>query len=177
MPLSCDCYGGCWGDHSAGWPLIENRSMDPEELREIVRSVIPYGSYVMMPEGMRVERPEYVQLVHDRLSAEYFNEFLDFSIEQVTDNEVLECLDPLVGLTIEGVSTDLHARVCEVFPDPDERVSFIYLHMSDGSVLTFSCLGPAVFSYPSDPATALEDFAEIMRMELEDDGPEIGPTN
>ena len=42
MPLSCDCYGGCWSVHSRDWPSIpctEARSL-------YCRDKLPYGTYV-----------------------------------------------------------------------------------------------------------------------------------
>lgn len=56
MPLSCDCYGGCWGDHSMEWPsfviptsLIEKYEGHPfKAVNEIVEAAgLPYGSYVI----------------------------------------------------------------------------------------------------------------------------------
>lgn len=42
MPLACDCYGGCWGDHSEGWPEVP--FTDAAWKRAVEQ--LPYGSYV-----------------------------------------------------------------------------------------------------------------------------------
>lgn len=46
MPLTCDCYGGCWGDHAKerGWKSV------PYTLDRwtFVINKFPYGSYVVM---------------------------------------------------------------------------------------------------------------------------------
>jgi hypothetical protein len=72
MPLSCDCYGGCWGVHSKNWPHIK---VTPEDLTPFKDShhpvmsflhavtkghtLIPYGSYVISDKEIRVETEEY----------------------------------------------------------------------------------------------------------------------
>ncbi len=55
MPLSCDCYPGCWGDHSKDWPLIPFADHDKADVRAAVKGAVPYGSYVEVKEGIRVE--------------------------------------------------------------------------------------------------------------------------
>ena len=56
MPLSCDCYPGCWREHSEDWMLIEfTAGVDKSVTRKAVRLVVPYGSYVEVEEGIRVE--------------------------------------------------------------------------------------------------------------------------
>ncbi len=44
MPLSCDCYGGCWGDHSKNWP---DMAYTEERAQYLVANNKLYGSYVM----------------------------------------------------------------------------------------------------------------------------------
>jgi hypothetical protein len=66
MSLSCDCYPGCWGDHSKDWTLVEFKGgADKSMTRAAIRLVVPYGSYVEMPDGIRVE-PGY----QDRVKCE-----------------------------------------------------------------------------------------------------------
>ncbi len=55
--LSCDCYPGCWGDHSKEWPTID----DPSEavgvflnMASNVRKYIQYGDYVRVDGKLRV---------------------------------------------------------------------------------------------------------------------------
>jgi hypothetical protein len=70
MPLgNCDCYGGCWGDHSENWPslkipqdkLDEGAKLNPRYpssaigLRICDVAGIPYGSFVIMEDAIRVE--------------------------------------------------------------------------------------------------------------------------
>lgn len=56
MPLGCDCYPGCWGAHSVDWPLIVG---EWTKLRPYIHKVVPYGSWVQVPEGVRIELPYY----------------------------------------------------------------------------------------------------------------------
>ena len=59
--LGCDCYGGCWGDHSKDWPKLIFETIG--ETREAYRRChqtetmgqhlprerrVPYGSYIIM---------------------------------------------------------------------------------------------------------------------------------
>lgn len=44
MPLSCDCYGGCWGDHSKNWPDI---AYTEERLAYLNSQSKLHGSYVV----------------------------------------------------------------------------------------------------------------------------------
>ena len=67
MPLSCDCYPGCWGAHSKDWPLVINPYLTKADVRKIVMSVVPYGCYVTVEEGTKVENSHYLQLVHTRI--------------------------------------------------------------------------------------------------------------
>lgn len=66
MPLSCDCYGGCWGDHSAKWPKV----VVPKEIEVIVHQAcwsvlnIPYGCYVLDEGEVRTETEEQARLVN-----------------------------------------------------------------------------------------------------------------
>src|SRR4051812_4169771 len=52
MPLSCDCYSGCWGDHSKGCPSI---GYTPERA-EYCAKKLTHGSYVIIHRGCG-ERP------------------------------------------------------------------------------------------------------------------------
>jgi hypothetical protein len=64
MPLTCRLLRfGCWGDHSANWPVIKLK--DPEAIRKLSGScsrkageVLPYGTYVLMDDRLRVETSE-----------------------------------------------------------------------------------------------------------------------
>jgi hypothetical protein len=64
VPLSCDCYPGCWGDHSKDWPLVTLNPFTAEaasQLRGDVRHFVPYGSYVEVKEGIRVEPAHFAE--------------------------------------------------------------------------------------------------------------------
>lgn len=64
MPLSCDCYGGCWGDHSKDWPsVVIPPGMETAAAMQLTHSIVPYGSYVLMGTTVRTETGEY----HERL--------------------------------------------------------------------------------------------------------------
>lgn len=78
MPLDCDCYGGCWGDHSEIWPRLKwpagivIKCREGESVRQrlmrAVREVVPYGSYVNggrtgQDDMIRLEKEEYVDAV------------------------------------------------------------------------------------------------------------------
>ena len=81
MPLGCDCYGGCWGDHSKDWPSIALSEKSLAEARKInsrypesvaggaiaKRANLPYGSYVIMSGSLRVETPELMSLVLEQI--------------------------------------------------------------------------------------------------------------
>jgi len=48
-PLGCDCYPGCWGDHSAEWPTIQfATAVEARVARDIIvrEKLVPYGSMV-----------------------------------------------------------------------------------------------------------------------------------
>lgn len=76
-PLGCDCYGGCWGDHSKDWPsiaipvpLIELAALSNAyypthvaAMRLVNEAGIPYGSYVISKDRLRVETEEQYDLV------------------------------------------------------------------------------------------------------------------
>lgn len=71
-PLSCDCYGGCWGDHSETWPRLE--FLTKEGANEAYRlchqskkmgdnlpaseRCVPYGSYVLSGAQLRFQTTE-----------------------------------------------------------------------------------------------------------------------
>lgn len=57
MPLRCDCYGGCWGDHSKEWPRVE---FDEAIMIWLAKqpshiSSLYYGSYVVADGYIRFE--------------------------------------------------------------------------------------------------------------------------
>lgn len=66
MPLSCDCYPGCWGDHSRDWPLVPFNGAPKSDTRVVVRAVVPRGSYVEVGEGIRIE-PDYAHKFPNQL--------------------------------------------------------------------------------------------------------------
>ncbi len=45
MPLGCDCYAGCWRDHSKHWPDIH---WTHERLKYLRNRSDLYGSYVVV---------------------------------------------------------------------------------------------------------------------------------
>ncbi len=45
-PLSCDCYDGCWGEHSEGWERIGSEETARQWWKLAQRS-LPYGTYVL----------------------------------------------------------------------------------------------------------------------------------
>jgi hypothetical protein len=77
MPLSCDCYPGCWGDHASNWlsveiprRLIEQAKLVNPIYPEHVAAVrlcqeagVPYGSYVTDGCILSIETPQLVQAV------------------------------------------------------------------------------------------------------------------
>lgn len=74
MPLSCDCYGGCWAEHSKGWPRVT--LPDPARLDALYRDCwetlkIPHGSYVLVASELelRLETEEYREMVERLLAS------------------------------------------------------------------------------------------------------------
>lgn len=62
MPLSCDCYPGCWGAHSATWPYLP----DPhDQLRALVikGKLLPIGTFVTNNGRLYLETMEHVETV------------------------------------------------------------------------------------------------------------------
>lgn len=58
MPLSCDCFDGCWDVHSLGWPVLTiHKGVNTAQLAATAR--IPYGSYVKVGTQFRCETDEY----------------------------------------------------------------------------------------------------------------------
>lgn len=70
MPLSCDCYGGCWADHSVGWHEIPIPQALIDEGKEVGSSypqtyavarmtagysLVTYGGYVLVDKILRIE--------------------------------------------------------------------------------------------------------------------------
>ncbi len=68
MPLSCDCYPGCWCDHSKDWPFVpfDGTPLDARDTQVAVQAVVPYGSYVEVKDGIRIE-PAYADKFPDKL--------------------------------------------------------------------------------------------------------------
>ena len=58
--LTCDCYGGCWADHSKGWPSVP-QPRDPHKV--VMEANVPYGSYVIVEQSLRLETEEYREAV------------------------------------------------------------------------------------------------------------------
>lgn len=67
MPLSCDCYAGCWGAHSENWPKLGKTDAEAASLYRLAHVVLPYGTYVFMETHLRVETYELAE----RLSIRY----------------------------------------------------------------------------------------------------------
>ena len=68
MPLNCDCYPGCWADHSEGWPSIEVPFDKPGNAVRIARLAdLPRGSYVIMGNVLRVETTDYLSTVRNAM--------------------------------------------------------------------------------------------------------------
>ncbi len=63
MPLNCDCYGGCWGDHSKDWPSLTDIN---KSFRKLALQVLPAGTYVTIDNRLRVETPELVQILIEK---------------------------------------------------------------------------------------------------------------
>ncbi len=70
MPLSCDCYPGCWGVHAEKWPrILLPSSIAREDFYRLVRKVVPYGSYVMVMNGsVHVESEDFRTIVELHLA-------------------------------------------------------------------------------------------------------------
>ena len=65
MPLGCDCYPGCWAEHSEDWQRMGDKSNVGELYKAAVKT-LPYGTYVCMSDHMRVETQELMaQLAHE----------------------------------------------------------------------------------------------------------------
>lgn len=87
-PLSCDCYDGCWGDHSKDWPEVA--IADEARLAEAHRACwkelhIPRGSYVAVRGALRLQTEEYKQKV-----VEYLEEMAELDAEAERDKLLLE---------------------------------------------------------------------------------------
>ena len=66
MPLNCDCYAGCWGDHSEGWPEIQDTD---DKYRAAAIGLLPYGTYVTMPGNvLRVQGADLVAKLEAEMS-------------------------------------------------------------------------------------------------------------
>ncbi len=82
MPLSCDCYPGCWSAHSKNWPtmgiprdLIEKaRDRDPHypehtvAVRLCKKAGVPHGCYVTVERRLRVETRVFLKRIQQVLN-------------------------------------------------------------------------------------------------------------
>lgn len=59
MPLSCDCYPGCWAKHSESWDRL--KSFNLERLRRLAIKNLSHGSYVVMEDYIRIETKEMTE--------------------------------------------------------------------------------------------------------------------
>jgi hypothetical protein len=50
LPLHCDCYGGCWADHSVDWVKVGTEA-NASQLHELAHTTLPYGTYVYIGKG------------------------------------------------------------------------------------------------------------------------------
>lgn len=79
MPLSCDCFPGCWGTHSKDWPSFELPQEDDEAnealkklIRQIATNELPYGTFVAVTypgqtPKFRFEKQEYMDKMFEFL--------------------------------------------------------------------------------------------------------------
>jgi NTP pyrophosphatase (non-canonical NTP hydrolase) len=69
VPLSCDCYPGCWGNHSTGWPSVfieDSKKLDAAYWACWKQLNIPHGSYVRMSTWeLRLQTEEYKKRVEE----------------------------------------------------------------------------------------------------------------
>ena len=67
MPLSCDCWPGCWGVHSRDWPCLLVDRDSHLLARQYLLTKDIYGSYVTMGEveGFSELRLETDELMED----------------------------------------------------------------------------------------------------------------
>lgn len=71
MPLNCDCYPGCWGDHSELWPEIICADKDrAREVRKRIMSLVPYGSYVSADDCIVRVEPDHFERVVGEIIAQ-----------------------------------------------------------------------------------------------------------
>lgn len=68
--------------------------------------------------------------------------------DSLASDDIRDFLGGLIGKTILDVTTDDWDEVCEEYPNPADRESFVYLHLSDGTTAAFATLGNAGFCYP-----------------------------
>lgn len=61
---------------------------------------------------------------------------------------IRDFLGELAGLTIVDVTQDDWDEVMAEQPNPDERESCVYLHLSNGKTLAFRVCGGSGFCYP-----------------------------
>lgn len=99
-PLGCDCYGGCWGDHSADWHKVRTPMLDAAKLW--CRDNVGYGFCVFG--GLKREEIEI------RLALE------------VDRDRLLEHLD-MQALFMIGEEL---ARAREKFPRPDNLLAALF---------------------------------------------------
>lgn len=58
MPLNCDCYAGCWKEHSNSWPKIMHTESILNELYFRCVKILPRGTYVLVKNELRLEKLE-----------------------------------------------------------------------------------------------------------------------
>ena len=58
MPLKCDCYPGCWAEHSENWSRLGDAPWIAETFFVVARRHLPYGTYVCMGDHIRLETEE-----------------------------------------------------------------------------------------------------------------------
>lgn len=84
MPLSYDDIPGSWGVYSKDWPSIkfqDKTSADRAYVACTKEHVVPYGSYVLMDNELRVETETYKQALKEHLAnpvIKTYKEVLDF---------------------------------------------------------------------------------------------------
>jgi hypothetical protein len=62
MPLNCNCYEGCWGDHAIkkGWKSIGSTKEDIDHIYRLAVKMLPYGTYVRTsPNQLYVETNDH----------------------------------------------------------------------------------------------------------------------
>lgn len=84
MPLSCDCYPGCWGQHSLTWAKVVNSSEGQAQsmFRSCVK-VLRYGTYVRFGLEVRFENFSDIKLVRKHMAGAEGEHFPNQGINSV----------------------------------------------------------------------------------------------